>query len=101
MQPQYSCNEAALKPDGFAQSWRWKRISSNRRAHEPEMARAILTDYSTQRSSEGFKLGSALLLSIEARHQLLYGFRAPKDSRMSMPQSREDEVGCVQPMPRY
>ena len=70
-------------------------------AHEPEMARAILTDYSTQRSNEGLKLGSALLLSIEARHQLLYGFRAPKDSRMSMPQSREDEVGCVQPLPRY
>lgn len=70
-------------------------------AHEPEMARAVLTDYSAQRSKDGLQLGAALLGSIEARHQLLYGFRAPQESRMSLPQAREDEVGCIHPLPRY
>jgi hypothetical protein len=69
--------------------------------HEPEMAHAALTEYSTQRAQDGLRLGQALLGSIEARHRLLFGFRAPQDSRMSAPQARDEEVGCVKPLSRY
>jgi dipeptidase len=69
--------------------------------HEPEMARALLTAYTTQRAQEGLTLGRALLGSIEARHRLLFGFREPQESRMSVPQARDEEVGCVKPLSRY
>ena len=69
--------------------------------HEQEMARAVLTAYSTQRAQDGLTLGRALLGSIEARHRLLFGFREPQESRMSVPQAREEEVGCVKPLSRY
>jgi len=69
--------------------------------HEQEMARAVLRAYSTQRAQDGLTLGRALLGSIEARHRLLFGFREPQESRMSVPQSRDEEVGCVKPLSRY
>ncbi len=69
--------------------------------HEQEMARAVLTAYSTQRAQDGLMLGRALLGSIEARHRLLFGFREPEQSRMSVPQGRDEEVGCVKPLSRY
>jgi hypothetical protein len=68
---------------------------------EPEMARAVLTQYSTQRAQDGLTLGRALLGSIEVRYRLLFGIRAPQDSRMSVPQARDEEVGCVRPLSRY
>ncbi len=70
-------------------------------AHEQEMAHEVLTAYSTQRAQDGLTLGRALLGSIEARHRLLFGFREPQESVMSVPQTREEEVGCVKPLPRY
>jgi len=69
--------------------------------HEQEMARAVLTAYSIQRAQDGLTLGRALLGSIEARHRLLFGFREPQESRMSVPQARDEEVGCVKPLSRY
>jgi hypothetical protein len=69
--------------------------------HEPEIARAVLTEYSTRRAQDGLTLGRALLGSIEARHGLLFGFREPQESRMSVPQAREEEVGCLKPLSRY
>jgi dipeptidase len=70
-------------------------------AHEQEMAHEVLTAYSTQRAQDGLTLGKALLGSIEARHRLLFGFREPQQSVMSVPQAREEEVGCVKPLSRY
>jgi dipeptidase len=69
--------------------------------HEQDMARAVLTAYSSQRAQDGLALGKALLGSIEARHRLLFGFREPQDPRMSLPQSRDEEVGCATPLSRY
>ncbi len=93
---------AAFENASIAES---SRVESRARrlleVHEPEMARAVLTDYSTQRAGEGLALGKALLGSIEARHRLLFGYREPKDFRMSAPQSRDDEVGCAAPLPKY
>ena len=70
-------------------------------AHEQEMAHEVLTAYSTQRAQDGLTLGRALLGSIEARHRLLFGFREPQESVMSVPQARDEEVGCVKPLARY
>jgi dipeptidase len=70
-------------------------------AHEPEMAREVLTDYSSERAREGLKVGAALLGSIETRYRLLFGSRAPRESEMSAPQGRAEEVGCVTPLPSY
>jgi dipeptidase len=70
-------------------------------AHEPEMAREVLTEYSSERAKDGLGLGKALLASIETRHQLLFGFRAPRDSRMSAPMARDEVVGRVRPLPSY
>lgn len=50
---------------------------------EETMATDELTAYSTQRAAEALRLGHALLGSIEARHRLLYGFRAPTGAAMS------------------
>jgi dipeptidase len=50
------------------------------RAKQPRMARDVLDDYSSQRARAALDLGSALLGSIEARHRLLVGYRAPEDS---------------------
>jgi dipeptidase len=49
---------------------------------EPEMARDTLTNYSGQRAMDALNLGDALLGSIEARHRLLYGYRAPVGAEM-------------------
>jgi dipeptidase len=50
---------------------------------EAEMARDTLTNYSSQRAMDALDLGDALLGSIEARHRLLYGYRAPVGTEMS------------------
>lgn len=50
-------------------------------AGEPGMAGEVFDAYSTERAEEALELGQALLASIEARHRLLVGYRAPLDSR--------------------
>lgn len=50
-------------------------------AGEPSMAAAVLDAYSSERAEDALDLGHALLGSIEARHRLLVGYRAPQDSR--------------------
>jgi dipeptidase len=68
-------------------------------AGEAGMARAVLTDYSTERARDGLQLGKALLGSIEARHRLLYGYRAPKRVTMSGYGDNADIVQCAQHLP--
>jgi dipeptidase len=52
-------------------------------AGRDDMARGFLTDYSNQRGMDGLRLGEALLASIEARSQLLFGVREPEGDEMS------------------
>ena len=67
---------------------------------EPAMARDVLTSYSNRRALDALHLGEALLASIEARHRLLYGYRAPKNPQMSGPDDdRAAVVGCGPTLP--
>jgi hypothetical protein len=50
---------------------------------EDQMANDTLTDYSSRRAADALSLGDALLGSVEARHRLLYGYRAPTGADMS------------------
>jgi len=50
-------------------------------AGEADMARDVLDDYTTARARGSLDLGRALLASVEARHRLLVGYRAPEDTR--------------------
>jgi len=50
-------------------------------AGEPEMAGAVIDDYTSSRAAAALDLGEALLGSIEVRHRLLVGYRAPEDDR--------------------
>lgn len=52
-------------------------------AHEGELARQYLTDYSRERGLAGLRLGKALLTSIEARTEVIFGLRAPQSDEMS------------------
>ena len=62
---------------------------------EPEMARNVLTDYSSHRAYDALSLGDALLGSIEARYRLLYGYRAPMGGEMSSYEHpRNETVDC-------
>lgn len=47
------------------------------------LAARYLTDHSRERGLEGLRLGNALLASIEARTELLYGYRPPATDLMS------------------
>jgi dipeptidase len=55
---------------------------------EEQMAQDTLTDYSSRRAADALSLADALLGSIEARHRLLYGHRAPTGADMSTPEHR-------------
>ena len=55
---------------------------------EEQMAKDTLTDYSSRRAADALSLADALLGSIEARHQLLYGHRAPTGADLSTPEHR-------------
>ncbi len=48
-----------------------------------QMGDDVLTDYSNRRAADALHLGGALLGSIEARHRLLYGYRAPLGADVS------------------
>ena len=62
-------------------------------AGEDELAISYLTGYSRDRGLEGLRLGNALLASIEARTELIYGYRAPETDVISAyPGSR---VNCL------
>jgi hypothetical protein len=65
---------------------------------EPNMARDVLNDYSTRRALDAMNLGEALLGSIEVRHRLLYGYRAPRGTKMSGNDGRRTVVGCTDPL---
>ena len=52
-------------------------------AGKRDLALAYLTDYSARAGQDALALGHALLASIEARTELLYGLRRPAGERMS------------------
>ena len=56
------------------------------------LALTYITDHSSNAASSALELGNALLGSIEARTEVLYGFRAPKTDDMSL--LDYEMVGC-------
>jgi dipeptidase len=48
-----------------------------------DLARGYLTEYSRERGLAGLRLGNALLASIEARTEQIFGLRAPTGDQMS------------------
>jgi len=64
------------------------------RAGERALARQYLTDQSTERALAGLELGNALLGSIEARAELLYGIREPRRDDINAG-SGEETVNCL------
>ena len=69
-------------------------------AGQPALARSELTSFSNQRALDALHLGEALLGSIEQRHRLLFGYRAPKHDQMSgTDDDREAPVGCGKVLP--
>ena len=58
-----------------------------------DLANAYLTQYSWQSGADGLRLGNALLSSIEARTELLFGFRSPQTDVMS--RLSYDRVSCL------
>lgn len=69
-------------------------------ANAPDLAREELTDFSNHRAMDALRLGEALLTSIEARHRLLYGYRAPTGEQMGQTDDdREALVGCAKTLP--
>ncbi len=62
-------------------------------AQEYELARQYLTEYSQQRGAEGLRLGNALLASIEARTEVLFGLRRPEGREVSALHYKR--VGCL------
>jgi len=63
-------------------------------ANEDELAKQYLTKYSWQRGAEGLRLGNALLASIEARTEVLFGLRRPEGDEVSATTYRR--VNCLQ-----
>ncbi len=69
-------------------------------AGQPALARNELTSFSNQRALDALRLGEALLGSIEQRHRLLFGYRAPQHDQMSgTDDDREAPVGCGKVLP--
>jgi dipeptidase len=62
-------------------------------ADKDDLARDYLTRYSYERGQEALALGNALLASIEARTELLYGFREPEGDVVSL--LSYDRVDCL------
>jgi dipeptidase len=67
--------------------------------HHTDLARLALTDYSTARATSALTLGKALLGSIEVRHRLLYGYRAPQRASMISDDKHDDIVQCAKHLP--
>ena len=68
-------------------------------SHQAALARSVLTDYTTARAKDALTLSKALLGSIEVRHRLLYGYRAPKRASMSSVDEDTDIVQCAEHLP--
>jgi dipeptidase len=64
-------------------------------AGEEELAREYLTEQSTTRAMEGLDLGNALLGSIEARAELLYGLDEPERDEINAADD-DQTVNCLQ-----
>ena len=64
-------------------------------AGEDGLAREYLTEQSTTRAMEGLELGNALLGSIEARAELLYGIDEPEGDEINAA-SNDETVNCLQ-----
>jgi len=62
-------------------------------ADKPELARDYLTRYSAESGLAGLRLGNALLASIEARTEVLYGYRAPEGDVVS--ELTYDRIDCL------
>ena len=62
-------------------------------AGESSLAISYLTGYSRERGLEGLRLGNALLASIEARTEVLYGYRLPEHDVVSV--LGGDRVNCL------
>jgi len=62
-------------------------------ADKPELARDYLTRYSAESGLAGLRLGNALLASIEARTEVLYGYRAPEGGVVS--ELTYDRIDCL------
>ena len=62
-------------------------------AGRDDLARRYLTDYSRNAGMHGLRLGNALLDSIEARTQAIFGFRTPETDDMS--RLSYDRVDCL------
>lgn len=62
-------------------------------AGQNDLAIAYLTGYSRERGLEGLRLGNALLTSIEARTEVLYGYRLPEGDVVSLLDG--DRVNCL------
>ncbi|MEX2495735.1 MAG: C69 family dipeptidase [Woeseia sp.] len=68
-------------------------------AGHADMARAVLDDYSSARARAALDLGEALLGSIEARHRLLVGYRAPENLN-EISTRHGPNVNCLTTTPR-
>jgi dipeptidase len=64
-------------------------------AGKRELALKYLTDYSERAGRDALKLGHALLGSIEARTELLYGLRRPEGEQMSG--MKAPRISCLAP----
>lgn len=64
-------------------------------AGEGDLAREYLTDQSATKAMEGLELGNALLGSIEARAELLYGLDEPEGAEINAA-SDDQTVNCLQ-----
>ncbi len=62
-------------------------------AGKDDLAYRYVTEYSAQKGKDGLQLGHALLGSIEARTEVLFGLRAPETDVMS--RLSYDRVSCV------
>ncbi|MFB0905407.1 MAG: hypothetical protein QMA98_00395, partial [Pseudomonadales bacterium] len=61
-------------------------------AAKANQARDYLTQYSAEAAGAGLRLGNALLASIEARTEVLYGYRAPEADVVS--ELTYDRISC-------
>ncbi|MEE3236966.1 MAG: peptidase U34, partial [Pseudomonadota bacterium] len=62
-------------------------------AGQDNLATRYLTDYSRERGLEGLRLGNALLASIEARTEVLFGYRLPETDVVSL--LSDNRVNCL------
>jgi hypothetical protein len=62
-------------------------------AGKADLARNYLTRYSAESGLAGLRLGNALVASIEARTEVLFGYRAPEGDVVS--ELTYDRIDCL------